>query len=104
MPTDERHQRTKQVSKAVALGYSKVRVDTPVILASGSGDVAARIVEIAELHGIYIREDELLAESLSRLKLGQAIPPELYKAVAKVLAFVYSLDAAADKEPWGVKE
>jgi FlhB-like protein len=70
-------------------------VDTPVVLASGSGYIAQKIVEAAERHGIYIKEDQLLAESLSRLRLGQAIPPELYKAVAQVLAFVYSLDAAA---------
>jgi len=65
------------------------------VLASGSGYIAQKIVEAAERHGIYIKEDQLLAESLSRLRLGQAIPPELYKAVAQVLAFVYSLDAAA---------
>lgn len=96
MSTDERHLHPQQTSRAVALGYSKMGVNTPVVLASGSGDIAERIVEIAQLHGIHIKEDQLLAESLSHLKLGQAIPPELYTAVAKVLAFVYSLDAAAD--------
>ncbi|NLU41821.1 MAG: hypothetical protein GXX08_06430 [Firmicutes bacterium] len=87
--------RTNKIDKAVALGYTRVNVDTPVVLASGSGYIAQKIVEAAERHGIYIKEDQLLAESLSRLRLGQAIPPELYKAVAQVLAFVYSLDAAA---------
>jgi len=86
-----------KVTKAVALGYSKISSDVPVVLATGSGPIAEKILYIARQHGIYIKEDELLTESLSRLKLGQAIPPELYKAVAQVLAFVYALDSAAAK-------
>ncbi len=97
MPDSERindEKRTDKIDKAVALGYRRIDVDTPVVLASGSGFIAQKIVETAERHGIYIKEDQLLAESLSRLRLGQAIPPELYKAVAQILGFVYSLDAA----------
>lgn len=87
-----------KLTKAVALGYSKVSTGVPVVLATGAGPVAERILEVAREHGIYIKEDELLAESLSRLNLGQAIPPELYKAVAQVLAFVYALDSNESNE------
>lgn len=97
MPGSKRTQDGKRVDKAVALGYRKMEVDTPVVLASGSGFIAEKIVEVAERSGIYVKEDQLLAESLSRLRLGQAIPLELYKAVAQVLAFVYALDEAASK-------
>jgi FlhB-like protein len=99
MPDPKTTQSEKRIDKAVALGYRRIDVDTPVVLASGSGYIARKIVDIAERHGIYIKEDQLLAESLSRLGLGEAIPPELYRAVAQVLAFVYALDAAAGEWP-----
>lgn len=94
MPHSGHTRDDKRVDKAVALGYRRMNVATPVVLASGSGYIAEKIVEVAERSGVYVKEDQLLTESLSHLKLGQAIPPELYKAVAQVLAFVYALDAA----------
>lgn len=83
-----------KTDRAVALGYTKVSTSAPVVLATGSGPIAKTIVDIAQAHGVYIKEDEILAESLSRLNLGQVIPPELYKAIGQVLAFVYALDSS----------
>jgi flagellar biosynthesis protein len=79
---------------ATALAYEMEKQRAPEVVATGRGLVAERIIEIAREHDVPIREDKLLAEALSVLDIGATIPPELYQAVAEVLAFVYRLDAA----------
>ena len=59
----------------------------PRLVAKGRGDMAERIIQIAKQHGVQVRPDADLAEVLSKIDLGKLIPPELYKAVAEVLAF-----------------
>ncbi len=78
---------------AVALGYDVERMSAPTLLAKGFGEVARRILERARAQGIAIREDADLAEVLSRLDVSQVIPPELYRAVAEVLAYLYRANA-----------
>jgi len=74
---------------AVALHYEPSR-GTPRVVAKGAGVVAARIREIAEEHRVALVEDVPLARALhASCEVGQVIPPELYQAVAQVLAFVY---------------
>ena len=55
--------------------------------------MADEIIRIASEHGILIHEDPALVETLSLLQLGQEIPESLYKAIAEVIAFAYSLRA-----------
>tara|TARA_R110002095_G_scaffold183294_1_gene160489 strand:- start:1623 stop:1931 length:309 start_codon:yes stop_codon:yes gene_type:complete len=74
---------------AVALTYDKQRA--PYLSAKGKGLVAEEIIRIAAEHGILIHEDPALVEMLSLLQLGQDIPESLYKAIAEVIAFAYSL-------------
>jgi flagellar biosynthesis protein len=62
------------------------------VVATGSGLIAERIVEIAREQGLPVREDPALAEALSRLELEQEIPPELFAAVAEVLVWAYRLE------------
>ena len=62
-----------------------------VVTAKGRGDVARRIVEVAQEHRIPIREDDALVRLLAQVDLGDEIPPELYLAVAQVIAFAYAL-------------
>jgi len=81
--------------KAVALKYIHGEDKAPKLLAKGSGAVADRIIEIAESHGIHINEDRALIDVLSSLDLYQEIPPELYRAVAEILVFVYKLNKKA---------
>ncbi len=81
--------------RAVALRYESEKDDAPRVVAKGQGETAKRIVEIAREHGVTIYEDGELAGVLSRLDLNQVIPPELYWAVAEVLAFVYRLNGRA---------
>jgi len=87
--TETRHRKL-----ASALAYEIEEDVAPRVVASGKGLIAEKILAIAREHDIPIREDRVLAEALSALALGDLIPPELYQAVAELLAFVYRLDAA----------
>lgn len=78
--------------KAAALKYDAQVDSAPVVKAKGVGAVAQRIIHTARDHNIPIREDPDLVELLVQLDLEQEIPPELYKVVAEILAFVYNLD------------
>lgn len=91
MPEETKRHRRRL---ATALAYEMEHRAAPEVVAAGKGLVAERILEIAREHDVPIREDELLAEALSVLGIGDMIPPELYQAVAEVLAFVYRLDAS----------
>ena len=74
---------------AIALHYD--RVGAPRVVAKGRGSVGAKIIEVANAHGIPIEQNEVLAGALSHIELGDEIPAELYKAVAEVLIFVLQL-------------
>ena len=81
-------------SKSAALAYTGV--GAPVLLAKGEGEVARRIIATAREHDVPLVQDEQLTELLCQLPLGDEIPPQLYVAVAEVLAFVYRLAAQID--------
>ena len=66
--------------------------DAPLVLAKGADYLAAKIKEIAKENHVEIVENKPLARMLyANVEVGQAVPPELYQAVAEVLAFVYKL-------------
>lgn len=77
---------------AAALGYDPDSDEAPQLLAKGQGELADRIIALAKAHHIPIREDRDLVAVLAKLDLHQEIPPELYRAVAELLAFVYRLN------------
>ena len=77
--------------KAAALRYRQNEDSAPKVVAKGRGKVAEKILEVAEHYNIPIREDKALVEILSSLDLYKEIPPELYRAVAEILAFIYAL-------------
>ena len=79
---------------AIALHYEKGS-GAPRVVAKGKGTIGARIVELAKAHDIPIEENEVLAGALSKVELGDEIPPDLYKAVAEVLVFVLRLTRPA---------
>lgn len=93
---EEKVQRPKRL-KAVALHYAEGD-RAPRVLASGVGEIAKRILELAEEHNIPITRDDSLVEILSRLDLGYQIPQETYRAVAEILAFLYRTDEAWRKK------
>lgn len=77
--------------RAVALQYG--RTDTaPVIVASGMGYLAEKIVEVAADSGVPIYEDNSLATMLSQLKLGQEIPEFLYQAIVDIYIYFLEFD------------
>ncbi len=77
---------------AVALSYDPDKNDAPVVLAKGQDYMALKIKEKAKEYDITIVENKPLAQALyGTTEIGQAIPPDLYHAVAEVLAYVYGL-------------
>lgn len=77
---------------AVAIKYDPEVADAPVVIAKGEDYLAARIKEVAKENHIEIVENKPLARMLyANVEVGDAVPPELYQAVAEVLAFVYHL-------------
>jgi len=82
----------KKLKRAVALKYEPARDGAPKLTAKGSGRVAERIIEVAEREGIPMQEDPDMVGALMQLDFGEEIPPELYHAVAEILAFAYRMN------------
>jgi len=79
----------KHTRQAVALEYGQREI--PVLSAKASGELAERIIEEARKRGVYVAEDPRLLGLLGQLEVDQAIPEELYAAVAVVLSWSYWL-------------
>ena len=88
----------KKVKTAVALGYDPNENGAPVVLASGKGALAEKIIEQAQENKIPVHEDSKLADTLSKLEIGEMIPPELYEVVAEILVFVDAMDRIKAKD------
>lgn len=76
---------------AIALTYSGDEA-APRVVAKGRGLVAQAIIERAHQHGVYVHESKELVALLMQVDLDQRIPPQLYRAVAELLAWVYRLE------------
>jgi flagellar biosynthesis protein len=76
---------------AVALAYARDGA-APKVVAKGRGLVAQAIIERARQHGIFVHESKDMVSLLMQVDLDQRIPPELYRAVAELLAWVYRLE------------
>lgn len=81
---------------AVALAYEPGE-QAPKILATGKGVVAERIIDAAKKADVPTYQDDKLADTLSRLEIGDMIPPELYQVVAEILVFVNDMDKIRQK-------
>jgi flagellar biosynthesis protein len=84
-------------SKAVALQYG-ADDQAPVIVASGMGYIAEKIVDVAVSNGVPVYEDNSLSTVLTRLELGQEIPPELYQAVVEIYVYFLHFDPNAKEQ------
>lgn len=89
--------RNRNKKTAVAVTYQKERDAAPKIVAKGKGAVAEKIIDLAKKNGVPMHEDPDLVEVLSKLDLGQEIPPEMYKLIAEVLVYVYRANNRASK-------
>lgn len=86
-------ERPLQRSKlAVALRYNREKDRAPVVTASGKGRFAEKILAVAREHGVPVKSNPALALTLGKLSPGEEIPPELYEAVAVLLAYVLEID------------
>ena len=74
---------------AIALKYDRARDNAPRVVASGRGSMAERILELALVHGIKVREDANLAEILAAVAVGEHIPVAAFAAVAEILFYIY---------------
>ena len=74
----------KKKRKAVALKYNVEEDLEPIVIASGYGEVAERIIGVAEQRGIPVFRDDSAVSLLCMLEVGSNIPPELYEVVAAI--------------------
>ena len=81
---------------AVAIEYVPGEA-APKIIATGKGAVADKIIEKAKEADVPVHRDDRLADTLSRLEIGDSIPPELYEVVAEILVFVDAMDKIKSK-------
>ena len=81
----------KKTKKAAALMYKK-SMQAPKLVASGSGKIAEAIEKIAQQESIPIVKNSSLVRELIKLDINTQIPESLYKAVAKVLVYLYKMD------------
>ena len=88
----EKKAKINEKTMAAAIKYDSTIADAPKVTARGRGFIADKIIVIAEENGIPIKNDPDLVQILSKLDVGTEIPVELYRAVAEILAFVYSLN------------
>ena len=86
----------KKVQQAIALEYNPAEY-APRVIASGRGVLAEKIIQKAKESDVPIHRDDKLADTLSRLEIGEMIPPELYEVVAEVLIFVDAMDKLKSK-------
>ena len=77
--------------RAVALRYDD-SASAPVVVATGSGYLAERIVEVAADNGVPVYEDNSLATVLSQLELGQQIPDSLFQAIVEIYVYFLNFD------------
>lgn len=93
MPEPERD----NIPKAVAITYDEQGNKAPKVVAKGTGIIAGNIIKQAKEHGIPVYQNKTLTGMLMAVELDREIPPELYQAVAEVLAYIYRLDQQAGK-------
>jgi len=87
---------TNPTHYAVALKYDGEKMEAPMVVAKGADYVALRIRQKAEEHGVPLMENKPLARALhAQVEIGEAIPQQLFQAVAEVLAYVYKAKGKA---------
>lgn len=92
------NQKEKQEKQKTAVAVAYQPGDAaPKILAAGKGEIADRIIEKAKENDVPFYQDNRLAETLSKLQIGDTIPPELYEVVAEILVFVDDMDRMKSK-------
>ena len=89
---------SKQSREAIALAYRQTDA-APRVVARGKGLIAEEIIARAKEHGVYVHESPELVALLTQVDIDQSIPPQLYLAVAELLAWLYRLEHGAEAGP-----
>jgi flagellar biosynthesis protein len=82
---------SREETSAVALKYNPQDDYTPIIVASGHGKVAERIINLADENGIPVYRDDSAAAVLSMLSVGQGVPQELYSVIAGIYVEILAI-------------
>jgi flagellar biosynthesis protein len=90
--------RIRDRQRAVALAYNSGSA-SPRVVAKGQGLLAERIIEKAKEAGVFVHESPELVSLLLQVDLDEHIPPQLYRAVAELLAFIYRLEHGLGAPP-----
>ncbi len=91
---------TNPTHVACALKYVAEEMDSPMLIAKGTELIAKKIIDIAKEHNVPVIENPPVARALFKMvDINQSIPPELYKAVAEILLFVYKMKNPSNKRP-----
>lgn len=87
----------KRREHAVALQYLE-KDDLPKVIATGAGEIAREILQIAREHQIPIEQDSTLTDLLSKVNVGASISPESFRLVAEIICFLYHSDLEFKKK------
>ncbi|QLI83128.1 EscU/YscU/HrcU family type III secretion system export apparatus switch protein [Chitinibacter fontanus] len=87
--------KTAKRSQAIALAYREGSA-APRVVAKGKGMLAEKIIEKAREAGIFVHDSPEMVALLMQVDLDSQIPPQLYRAVAELLAFIYMLERGED--------
>lgn len=88
--------RPERLQNAVALAYQSGDA-APKVVAKGRGMIAEQIIARARENGVFVHESKELVALLMQVELDRHIPPELYRVVAELLAWLYHIDALKNK-------
>nr|WP_325190430.1 EscU/YscU/HrcU family type III secretion system export apparatus switch protein [uncultured Selenomonas sp.] len=89
-PAEEVSQEQEQ--RAVAIKYDVKKDRAPRVTAKGRSLVADRILAEAKKNGVPVYQNKSLVNMLMALEIDREIPPELYRTIAEILAYVYRID------------
>jgi len=81
----------ERVREAIALAYRQTDA-APRVVAKGKGLVAEQIIARAREHGVFVHESPELVALLTQVDIDQHIPPQLYQAIAELLAWLYRIE------------
>lgn len=88
----------KKPKEAVALRYDREKEEAPRVIAKGKGYVAEQLLAIAKRNAVPVYQNQTVTQLLMAVELDREIPPELYQAVANILAYIYRLDSKAGEK------
>lgn len=88
------HKKRKDINgpQAAVIRYDEENGKAPIVVASGKGQVAQQIIELAQKNNIHMQEDSSLVANLLDMDLGENIPPQLYSVMAEILLLIEEME------------